>query len=264
MEISRLLKVYFAKSRVKVMEAFEYRSDFIMITLATYGYNAAALIFLEVLFSHINTLAGWSKAEIILLYGTAELINFLYGVFFEAASKKVQQMIFNGKIDSYLLKPTSAFFNLLTDSFNLIEHAPALMLALGIVAYGYNQLNISFGWHVLLYISLVICSVIFQAILRMILSLLAFWTTDSEEYRRFFYRLEDRQYIPLDAYPRGFRELIMTAIPIGLVSYVPTKILLGTATLPLILNYFAVFIIFLVLTRWLWFRGLKVYSSISS
>lgn len=263
--IKTFLRYYNCVNKAKLMEMMEYRVDLIMITLSAYGYNIAALLFLEVIFINIDSLAGWAKHEVLFFYGTSELIWYIYWTFFSYTDDRFIGLIQKGDLDIFLLKPVNALASIVTRSFALFEEIPPILLALGIIVYSGVKLGVVLDYRILIYAFLVICSVMIGLAVRATISILSFWFTDTDEIRRFYVNVNDSiTYAPLDVFPKALQSLFRTIIPMGLLSYVPTTFLIKGVSTSMLINFFLVLAVSSFLMLYLWKRGLKIYSSASS
>ncbi len=251
------------RSKVQMMHFMEYRADLLMGILGTYGYSFAKLTFLGVLFTQVNSLAGWNFYEMLLLYAIAELIVYLHYSFF-GPIVVLSEAVLSGELDRYLLKPLSAFFTLSFDDFRLLETLPSFLIPVGIIWISNPHLNLLWWPNGPIALLVFVISLIIYFLFKAILGLLSFWILDVNPLINFYENLSDFEKYPLDIFPKFLRSIFLTIIPIGLVAYVPTVFFIRGFQLDLFLCQLFGLGIFTTLTKILWTKGLQNYSSASS
>lgn len=248
------------KIKAAMMQLFEYRVNMFSTTLATYGYNIVSLIFLNVLFENIDSIAGWGRYEIILLWGVIELVLGLYWAFF-ASVERVSEMIRDGSLDRFLPRPISTLLDISTQKITLFEGMPLLVLSLGIIAFAWTKLSPNFGFNVVIFPVTVLLSVTITTLVPLSISLLAFWLTDTGDLERLYEQMMEFARYPIGIYPEKLRFIFTTFIPTAILAYVPAHTLLYGFNKILVLYQVVALVLFSVAVKVLWTRGLKRYQS---
>lgn len=251
----------FQKIKAAMMQLFEYRVNMFSTTLATYGYNVVSLIFLNVLFENIDSIAGWGRYELILLWGVTELVLGLYWALFASVERWVSEMIRDGRLDQFLLRPVNTLFDISTQKVTLFEGIPLLVLSLGIVAFAWIKLSLNFGFNVVIFPVTVLLSVAVTTLVPLSISLLAFWLTDTRDIDRLYERMTEFSRYPIGIYPTKLRFIFTTFIPVAILAYVPAHILLYGFNTMLVLYQVVALVLFSVAVKVLWTQGLKRYQS---
>jgi len=254
------VRYFLKKVKAAMMQLFEYRVNMFSATLATYSYNIVSLIFLNVLFENIESIAGWGRYEIILLWGVTELVLGLYWAFF-ASVERVSEMIRDGRLDQFLLRPIDALFDISTQKVGLFETAPLLVLSLGIITFAWVQLHLRFGINTLIFPTLVFTSVAITALVSLSISLLTFWLADTRNIERLYERMIEFARYPIGIYPEKLRFIFTTFIPVAILAYVPAYALLYGLTTKLVLYQVVALVLFSTAVKVLWTQGLKRYTS---
>lgn len=263
MAIKSFLK-YSAKRMLVVTQAsMEHRVNFFMITLASYGYNFMTLMFLGILFDNVDQLAGWSKYEVLVLYGSMQIIVYLFMMFFDGVDFGLAEGIVNSNLERFLLRPTYSFLSIISSTVQIFDSLPSIVLALGIVVYGLRGLSDFGTFNYLIYVLLLFTSVVFYTMFRISAALINFWTTDGATIRSFQRRVGDvANYTPLGVYSRSMKVILTTVLPVGLFAYVPVNFLIRGWDWALMINYVVVFFGFFVACWLMWRQGLKIYTSV--
>lgn len=245
------------------MQFAEYRANMLMVILGTYGYTGMMLVFIEVLFSKVESIAGWSKYGMMLLFATGQFVIYLFWIFFEPLQEKFSELINDGELDLYLTKPISAYWNVVSSEFNLIQSVPSIALAVGMFAYVLAKLDLTFTPLVLILIPSTLISTGIMIGLYSIVSFAAFWLTDTRELNSMQGSLLSLDQFPPDIFPKGIKALSFI-FPINLLAYPQTKLLLeNKLNIYLLLQPLSLITLIAVITL-MWKRGLKRYSSASS
>lgn len=243
------------------MQLFEYRVNMFSTTLATYGYNIVSLIFLNVLFENIESIAGWGRYEIILLWGITELVLGLYWALFASVEERVSEMIRNGNLDQFLLRPINTLLDISTQKITLFEGIPLLVLSLGIITFAWIKLSLNFGFNVVIFPITVLLSVAIATLVPLSISLLAFWLADTRDISRFYQQMTPFAMYPIGIYPTKLRFIFTTFIPVAILAYVPAYTLLYGFNVELFLYQVAALALFSTAVKVLWTQGLKRYQS---
>ncbi len=261
--MKKYIKLYLKLVEAKIMQLAEYRSDMLTMMASSYGYNILSLIFLSVLFDNFNTIAGWTKYQVILLYGVGQLIFYLFHAFLSSV-EDISDTIWQGNLDRLLLRPISPNFTLIFSTFNLLHEFPGTLLALGISYYALHNLgiNLLYGFTVIFIFS--ISGIFLYALVKLCIGYLAFWYEDTRDLNRFHWHMVEHARFPIDIFPKPIQFGLKTILPTSLVSYVPTYFLIFGFSRELFGYYLISQALFIFLAWILWTRGIKNYSSISS
>lgn len=247
------------------MSLAAYRADLFMVTLGSYGYTLMTIVFINVLFDNIDSIAGWGKYEMLLLLGVGQILFYLHVCFFSSVDKWVSEIIANGELDLYLLKPVNALFNITTYEFSIFELIPSFMLAITIFSYALVKGNYNPGLFLLLLSGIfIVLGTFLFTLVRLNVALLSFWLTDTRDVRRTYYHIFDLFKYPLEIYPDSLKIVFTTVIPIGIVSYFPAHLIVKGFSWALFSAFMFSLFTYAACASILWKKGLRVYSSASS
>lgn len=216
--------------------------------------NATFIIEWIILYSLKENVGGYSFNQVLLLWGIA---SSTYGVshFFFKKAFDLSDTINNGKLDSFIVQPKNILLSCIISD---VETS-----ALGDLLYGYIILFI-YGFTIprfLLYTFFIIIGGIILASIAVILGSLSFWFHKSDIIADTGNSIMTNTATYPDGIFKGIvKILLFTLIPVGIVNYLPVKIisefnikLLGVVII------FAIFIISFAFS--IFYRGLKRYSS---
>lgn len=252
--VKNQFKISFLSVKYALMREMLNKTTFISNIVFMILNNASFIIQWVVLFSLKDSIGGYSFKEVLLLWGIA---SGTYGVsrFFFKNAFSLSHLIIDGKLDSYLVQPKNVLLSAITTSVDAS--------AIGDIIYAYIILFI-YGFtipkFILLNLFMISGGLILTAI-SVILSSFSFWFGSSEAITDTGNSLMTN----IATYPEGIfkgivKALLFTLIPIGLVNYIPVKLLVSFD-----LNVFILVIIstiVIIATAFIiFYRGLKRYSS---
>jgi ABC-2 type transport system permease protein len=198
-----------------------------------------------VIYRHTDSIAGWSRPEMLLLLGTSLLIQRLLMGFFWSGLYDLGRNIRNGHLDFFLAQPGSVMFMVSTrklDPDGLVNS----VVALGLVVYAAGELGLrpSPG-QLALYALLVGCGLVVHYSVLMLSTASVFWLT-----REAF---------------RGAAEVIFVwLLPVVVVSNAPARVLLHGFEPAWALGLAGFAALWLGLAVIVFHRGLRRYASASS
>ena len=259
------IRLWLACVRYSVVRTMMFRFDFLMWSLVEFFWMGINIAVVLVIYGHTDSVAGWSKYEMMLLVGTSMLLQRLMMGLFWSNIFELGRNIRLGNFDFILAQPGNVLFMVSTRKLDLDSLANVLIAAV-IIIYAALQLHIAltFG-HVLAYLVLLVCGLAINYSIILIAISLTFWIINSEGVEGSYFALSDFSRIPRAAFNRLALEVVFVyAMPVVIVSNIPASTLLrGPELVPML---------WLVLVATAWFslavfifnRGLRRYASASS
>jgi ABC-2 type transport system permease protein len=222
------------------------------------------LLTVTVIYAHTQSIAGWSKYEMILLLGTSMLIQrFLMG-FFWSSIFEMGRNVRTGNFDFFLAQPGNVMFMATTrklDPDGLINS----VVALAIVIYALRQLHIHPGPHeILLYLLMIACGLVIHYSLLVMSISAVFWLTSAQGVEGTYFVMTEFSRLPRQAYKGVAAALFVWALPVVIVSYAPASTLARQFDWRLVAWLAGVAIIWFGLAVAVFNAGLKRYTSASS
>jgi ABC-2 type transport system permease protein len=244
----------------------QYKVSFLLALAGSFLSCVTEFGVVLVLFSRIQLLAGWSLAEVALLYGLSGTC-FATAELFAAALDNFQVYIVRGTFDRVLVRPRGALFQVIAEDFALrrlgrIAQAVLVM----VIALGLLQITWSLDKVVVLALAALSGTVIYFAIF-VLGATFCFWTVQAKEVTHVFtYGGDGVASYPLDIYHGSVRRFFTFVVPLAFINYEPALFLLGRAD-PLglpdavrLLSPVAA-VIMALLARFGWQQGVQHYQS---
>ncbi len=258
------LKIWLASARYSVVRTMMFRFDFLLWSTVELLWMAVNLLLVTVIYAHTDDIAGWTKYEMMLLVGTAMLIQrFLMG-FFWSSLFELARNIRSGYFDFFLAQPGNIMFMASTRKLDL-DGLMNSIVATGVVVYSAMQLNLHPSLlDILLYALMVGCGVLIHYSAMLTVVSLGFWITNAQGLEGSYFTLFEFSRLPRQAFKGVARLLFVWTLPVVIVSNVPAQTLLH--------GFDPVNAIWLIGATVFWFglatvvfhRGLRRYSSASS
>lgn len=220
-------------------------------------------VFLFAILGSAQTLAGYSREQVILFFLVFNIIDIFVQFLFRGVYQ-FRSLVVSGEYDLDLLKPLPSFFQPLfgwpdvQDLFTLIPlwiyffwftiHYQLFPSALAIILFFIlllNSLIIAFGFN------LFVCSV-------------CVLTTEIDHLVWVYRDLTNMARFPTDIYTKGVQAILTFTIPVIILITVPAKALMGLLSWQWVIGAFFISGLFLFGSLKFWHHALSRYSSASS
>ena len=242
----------------------QFKANFVVRFFTELMWLVMQFIYIQVMYGQTGQIAGCNKWEMIVLMGTNYVIAQLFESLFYDNCVRLTDQIRQGDLDFNLVKPINTQFLVslrYTDYASIVNSSVGLAVIL--FALGKMGVAVSFGGG-LLFAALVANGVIIYYSILFILSVWTFWIGRSNNLMELYWQFGQFSRYPGEIYPWMLRKLLMTLIPMLVVSNFPAEVLIHKMESGLVYYGFALGAVFLGLTMLVWNRGLKRYRSASS
>jgi len=249
-----------------VTRELQFKLNFGLWIVVELLWFALQLAFMSVLYTHTDSIGGWSRWEVILLVGCANFVQQLFTAFFLTNLTDLSEHIRTGRLDFLLLLPANTRFLVSLRKVDLGAFINAAA-AFAVMVHAVRQLGLHPTTGQILGFSL-LCGVglSIHYSLMFLLATIAFWTVRAQGIVWGYYNLFNIARLPESAFPQGlFRRVFTFVLPMLLVANVPSKVLLQRLGSPiewlvLVLVGASCF----VASELFWRRSLCHYTSASS
>ena len=262
--MTRYFQIWLASARYSVVRTMMFRFDFFLWAMVELCWMSVNLLLVTVIYEHTNSIAGWSKYEMLLLVGTSLLVQrFLMG-FFWSSLFELGRNIRSGYFDFFLAQPGNILFMASTRKIDL-DGLMNSFVAMGVVAYAARRL----GLHpslldVALYAIMVFSGLIIHYSMLLVSISLAFWMKSAQGIEGIYFTLSEFSRLPRAAFHGLASLMFVWVLPVVVVSNAPANVLLhgfqprwAFALLGAALGWLAVAVL-------VFHRGLRNYASASS
>ena len=254
MEVKNQIKEMFLSIKYATMREMLNKVSFLVNILFMILNNAAFIVQWIILYSLRNDVGGYKLKQVLLLWGIAASTYGLAHFLFKRAFT-LSDTITAGKLDAYLVQPKNVLISAITSDIEVS--------AIGDMIYGLIMLAIS-GITLtkfILFILFTICGALVVTSIAVILASLSFWFSKSD----MIADTGNNLIMHFNTYPDGIfkgiaKILLFTIIPVGITAYIPVWVM-TEFNLGLTLTVIAVTIFMVALAFWVFYKGLKRYSS---
>lgn len=219
----RYLRLYRTFIKQSFMKMAAYKINFVFTFITISAYFSVQLVFIQLVFSNVETLAGWTKYEMIFYIGTFNIIDSLwtFGPFFNLVG--IPGMIRSGSLDYYLTKPVNSQFLI---SLRTADLGSLLSVLAGIcmIVFALIQggMELTFAKSVL-YIVSILHALLVQYSVYFIFTCLSFWLVKADFVESIHGILCYFSTRPVDIYKGFIRFILSYVLPYGLALTVASK-----------------------------------------
>jgi ABC-2 type transport system permease protein len=241
----------------------EYRLNFAVSVLVGAASLALAVLTYGIVYSYTADVAGWSRAEVLMLAGIFWVVEALIELQVARNMWKVADYIREGDMDYLLLRPVSSQFLATLRTLNLSEGANVL-IGLGLVVYAGNMARVEWSvGRVAPALVLVACGLVLLYSVWCFAVTFAFWFQAGPLESVFLWFMDAGRY-PVSFF-RGWVRLFFTLVfPVVFATTFPTQALLGEIDPWLPVVGVALAGLALAGASRFWNYGVRRYSSASS
>lgn len=241
----------------------EYRMNFVVNVLESVLGIGLGVFAYAIMYSYTGSVAGWSKAEVLILLGFAQIAVCLINLLFGSNMFNIADYIREGDMDYILLRPVSSRFVATLRHVNLFEVVNVLQ-GVGLVVYAGNAAGVT--WNVLQILAAIVfagCGLVLIYTAWCCVATLAFWFQGGLLDPIFFWIMGVRSY-PVTFFRGWVRVFFTWVFPIAFATTFPAQALIGEIDLRLLAGGVVFAGLALVGTRRFWNYGVRQYSSASS
>lgn len=257
----KYLKLYYMLVKMNIKVMVQYKADSIIGALSTLLVQVTSVIFIMTIFNNINSFAGWTYYEVMLVYGVFTLCRGLNHVFFDNLWIIGREFIRKGKFDLFLIRPANVLFQVVAQKIQ-VDGFGTLLIGLIITIASIKHLSIDVN--ALLVLKLMITAILGTTIIATVNLLVAtssFWVVMSNNIMWCIFSMADFAQYPLVILGKGLRFILTVIVPYGFVSYYPISYLLNKSGPSVLLYELIVVLVFGFIALKTWQFGIKSYES---
>jgi ABC-2 type transport system permease protein len=253
----------------RIRSEWQYRTSFVLFLLSQTLIAGLDFAAIAILFTNIETLGGWSVAQVAVLFGINGLA-FGLGDICVSPVETVARHIKQGTFDGFLIRPVPVLTHLLASEFELrrmgrlLQPAAVLTIALPMVDIAWRPAAVA------VLVSAVAAGAVIFGALWVLTSCIAFWTVETQQIgHSVTYGGKMLADYPVDVLGAWLRRTVIFVVPIAFVAYLPTAWLLDKplpAGLPRSAGWAApaVALVLALVARLAWNFALRHYRSTGS
>ena len=263
--VSRYFSVWKAFLRNTLSRDMEFKMNFIFEIFIDAIYYLSLFFFFKIVFQFTDSLGDFNQEAVVIFLICLYLSDSLYVFFLGGNVFEVNNKVKSGDLDFILLKPINSQFFIscryvMTNALISLSILIFLLIRLAYVFHGNQIIAINFVFYTL---SIILGIFIFYSF-EFLISCMAFW------FRNFSYagwlssELTKYSRRPDSIYKNWLRKSLFTIFPMAMICSVPARMLLFGPNVYLLILQCFIAACFLLLTTFIWRRGLMRYESASS
>lgn len=250
--------------RIGVMNELQYRANFVIQLLQSLVAVATGLIVLALIFDRTDDLAGWTRAELLIVMGVFTLVGGVIGFAIEPNMSRVMADIRLGTFDYVLTKPVDSQLLASVREFRLWRLSDAVVGAV-VLVWGLVRSDAALGpAEVAAFVLTLIAGSLAVYCLWLAVTTGAFWVVRMDMIQELFEGLYRAGQYPVTVYPQWLRASLTYLVPIGFAVTVPSEMLTGRLTASRLAITVGFLVVAFTAARWLWQVGTRRYSGASA
>ncbi|WHY73169.1 ABC transporter permease [Fictibacillus enclensis] len=220
------LSIFFQYAGQYLKTRLTYRADMLVEIFSDLLFQAVNLIFILVVFGHTSLLSGWSKDEMVFIYGFFLVPFAIFGAFFNIWDF-TDRYIVKGEMDRILTRPIHSLFQIILERMEL-ESLFGVITGLGIMFYSGHQLGLSLHWYdPFVFVVLVAGGALVYAGIFVALASIGFWSDSKTDIMPMMYNIGNYGRYPVNIYNRIIRYVLTWILPFAFVGVYPSAYFLG-------------------------------------
>ena len=250
--------------KLNIKSQLEYKGSFIINSISQFfTFFTYYFIFLA-LFDKFSNIKGYSLYEVLLCFSIIQF-GFSWTETFFRGIDKFDNLIVNGSLDRFLVRPRGILFQTLCSEIDFVKIFRILQ-SLIVMVIALVKLDISWGIDkVIVLVLMMIASILIFFGLFVLTSSYCFITIQGLEVRNLL--TDGGKYLaqyPISIYKKGIVFIFTFIIPYAFINYYPLLYFLGRTKNTLYLFSPLLVFIFLIPCLWSFKIGLKHYNSVGS
>ncbi len=270
----KFFQMYLAFIKQQIKALIEYKLDFAMGMIGLTIFQIGSFLIIFSVFTQIDSIGGYTFNEILLFYGYSQILRGIDHIFNDNFWEVAFGSIKSGKFSQYLMRPINPILQIVMEKVQF-DGFGELIIGVIMFVYAKMALNITFGFKgTIILIIFSISGLMIYFAIKLICTAISFWTMTSGEFMVVTYEVNSFTKYPLDIYKNKILKLLLTyVLPFAAVSYLPLvyfirdkKYIGDSLGIHYTWQYSPVFlalgiaIIFLLISLFIWNRGLKHYQ----
>jgi ABC-2 type transport system permease protein len=262
--LTRYAGIWLAQVRYSTVREMMFKSNFILWIVVELSWFGLQLSFVQFLYLQVNSIAGWSRWEMVLLVSTNFLVQQIFQTFLMINLTKLPELIRTGKLDFFLAQPAPAQFLISTRNFepgsvvNTVIAAIVCVISIAHLDVPLSRAGLA------IYPLLVGCGVLIHYSLLLMLMSLAFWMTRAQGFINAYYNVFQIARLPREAFSGFVRFAFTWTVPLLLIANVPARTLLYGLNAQDIVGMLCATAALVAVSTTVFQAGLRRYGSASS
>lgn len=220
-------RIFWKLRGVHLMRTIEHRSDFALWSWVACMWSVFNVFYFDLIYRVGGGLVGWTRYELLTLLGVFTILDAFTWSLFYYNMKAYSEMIFNGELNQLLTKPIDTQFVLMTyhNSYNNVFR---FIIGVGMVGWSLHKLAYTPSpLQLVAFVIALLLAFTFLYALWFIMTTFSFYVEKLDNINEVFPSMRRAWQVPRGVYTGILSFVFTVLIPIGLVTSVPSEILIG-------------------------------------
>ena len=250
--------------RISALNELQYRANFFLAAFNALLALATGLIVIALVYSHTESLNGWSEPELLIVMGIHVFIGGIIRAFVEPNMHQLMQDIEEGTLDYTLTRPADAQL-LVSVRATSIWQTVDLAIGLIVVAVGVVQLQAATSVaHVAAFLVTILLGAVIIYCVWLMITTSAFKLINVGNMVQMLQGIYQAGRWPVSIYPLWLRGGLTFIVPLAFAITVPAEALADRLAGTTIAAAIAFTFVVALVTRLVWRWGLSSYSGASA
>ncbi len=224
--LARHVTIFFYYLAQYLKTKMAYRADFFIYVLSDILQQGVNLIFILVVFSKVPSIQGWTREQVLFIYGFFLIPFGLYSGLFNHLFDVPEKYVLAGEMDRVLVRPLNSWYQVVVETMNpeLLVSVPAGII---IMVYAGKAMNLGLTWwDIPLTLVLVFGATMIYAGVYTFLASLGFWTEGNIGLMPMVYNLSNYGRYPMTVYRGPVRFILTWVLPFAFVGFYPATLIM--------------------------------------
>lgn len=262
--IKRYWRIFWRFRLIHLMRTFEYRADFFFWGFVSALWTGFNFFFFDILVSVSGNIGGWTKYEMYIILAVFTILDAFTWSFFASNMRNYSRTVFNGEFNQLLLKPIDAQFMLMTQN-NSYNNIFRFFIGFGMLLWGLSLLNYQPTLiQTIMFILVMLLAFFFVYALWFIITTFSFYVEKLENINEVLPSLRRAWQVPRSVYTGLISTLFTFVLPIGIITSIPSEVLLGKTSYWWILYFLVITLVTLLISRIFFKLSIKNYTGVAN
>lgn len=258
------IKLAWTYLRIGVMNELQYRVNFFIQLLQSAIAVGTGLIGLALVFGQVDSLAGWTRPELLAVMGVHILMGGVIRSAIQPNMERLMNDVLNGTLDFALTKPADSQALVSVREFRFWQLTD-VVVGLVILIIAVNQLQEKMrAFQIVAFLAALVMGAIMLYCVWLMVTSVSFWVVRVHEIVNLFEGLYAAGRWPVGIYPDWLRTGMTFLVPVAFAVTIPAEAMTDRLTPNSILFALGLTILFMLLARGMWLLGLRNYSGASA
>jgi ABC-2 type transport system permease protein len=250
--------------RLGVLNEMQYRANFFVAIFQSLLSVAVAIAVLALVYSHTQSLHGWSQSELLVVLGVQILLGGVIHASVQPNMERLTQEVQDGKLDFALTKPADSQLMISMRELRLWQLVDVVSGVI-VVMVGVSRLHPAVGvGHTFAFLALLLIGASLLYCFWLVLATGSFWVVNMWFLSDLFEGMYQVGRWPIGVYPGWLRYSMTYLVPIGLAVTVPAQAMTHRLHWTTVVVALGFALVVFALARRFWRFGLSRYSGASA